>query len=199
MYNADVCIAPRLRVLGKPVPLYPPTSSPLIVPSTKTSHRQALEAVSRPLSIVVDRSINNAQSKLLRTFYPDASLSFNVLRSQFAKDDRDLAKDLFDPLQGNKLSISRVPTVDSNEENRDELDVLAFPTGELGEDLSASTTFELEISSPSKLYSQTCLRFVVIAPMNVCSSCQTRYLSSSFIIPYSRLRPMPAVSRVESF
>lgn len=73
------------------------------------------------------------QAKYLRTYHPDVDISFELIQDELDLDD-SIAKSRasFDPYQGNALSA--ISYFQNDKRKRGFL--LAFPTGDVGRDLS---------------------------------------------------------------
>lgn len=109
---------PRLQLLRPSVKVFPATRSPAVVPTRLGTVARTEEA-----------------ANLLRSYYPDAHIPFDLLREEISIDEVLLKDDPFDPFDGNRLATACICAEDGRGRVPDAIDVLVFPTGELGEDL----------------------------------------------------------------
>ncbi|EJD52949.1 hypothetical protein AURDEDRAFT_180557 [Auricularia subglabra TFB-10046 SS5] len=112
---------PRLQLLRPSVKVFPATRSPTVVPTRLSTIARTYEAAS-----------------LLRTYYPDAHVPFDLLREEISNDEAYMKDNTFDPFNGNRLATACICAEDARGRVPDAIDVLVFPTGELGEDLHAT-------------------------------------------------------------
>ncbi|KAH7102282.1 hypothetical protein BKA62DRAFT_829387 [Auriculariales sp. MPI-PUGE-AT-0066] len=122
---AQVSDGPRLQVVGEPVTLYPQTRAPEPAPRLRMHFTDALVQAQEA-------------SRILRTYYPEAHFPFDLLQHEFAEEAFKLSEDTFDPLPGNRLANVTIPAVNVDGTEADPVSALAFPSGDIGDNINVS-------------------------------------------------------------